>query len=170
MPKKEKKRAGRAGHDAACDQSWDFSPWKLTLALVPYRIGTKPVAAGTGFNGGDLAAKVEFGKPELITIDTADEAEQRRVYEALLELRWITPEIRRAVLHALGRSPQAQNASRGRGQTWALRHLVDEVEGRMRANGPEPYGGYRTCALQEVAQKIGMNPQTLQQRFNRLKD
>src|SRR5262245_32579473 len=125
----KKKRVGRAGHDAACDQSWDFSPWELTLALVPYRIGTKRVPAGTGFNGGDLAAKVEFGKPELIdTAAAADEIERKCFYEATLKLPWLVPEIHYAVLRALGRSYRAEELAASRGRDAALLHLVREEE------------------------------------------
>jgi hypothetical protein len=158
MTKKNK----RAGHGAAGDR-WKFPPWELALALVPYRIGTKSVAAG----GGDLV-KVELGRPVPIAIDVADAAEQKRVYEALLQLRWITPTIERAVLDALGRSKRDENQKYELGRTLVWRHMVDAAVARMRANGERPVGGLRTSAIQEVAENAGIESKTLQQRFDRL--
>ena len=155
-------------HAGAGNQRWQFSPWELTLAMVPYRIGTKSVPAGTGFDGGDVAAKMEFGKPMLITHDDADEIERKRVYEALLKLPWLAREIRFAVLKALGRSQRDENQKYELGRTLAWRHMVDEAVARMRANGERPTEGFRTAAITEVAMSAGIEPKTLQQRFDRL--
>jgi hypothetical protein len=139
--------------------------------LVPYRIGTKSVAAGTGFNSGDFAGKAELGKPELITIDTADEAEQRRVYEALLELRWLAPKIRVEIMRVLGRSQRAQATEIRRGATVMCKLEVNEVAARMRANGERPpRGDIRTAAIEEVAARIGMKPEALAKRLQRCRD
>jgi hypothetical protein len=118
MAKKNKRTGRHADRGAAGDRGWEFSPWEPALALVPCRIGTKPVVDGTGFGGGGLAVKVELGPPDPIDIGV-DAEKLKSVYEAL---------------------------------------------------GPMPYGGWHTRALQEVAEKIGMEPKTLQQRFDRLED
>jgi hypothetical protein len=147
---------------------WEFSPWASTLAFLPYRIGTKSVPAGTGFNGSDVAAKVEFGKPVPITRGDADEIERKRVYEALLELPGLAREIRFAVLRVLSRSQRDENQQYELGRTLAWRHMVDEAVARMRANGERPTEGLRTAAITEVAMSAGIEPKTLQQRFDRL--
>jgi hypothetical protein len=151
-----------------CVERWEYSPWEFTLALVPYRIGTKPVAAGTGFEGGDVSAKAELGKPMLITHGDADEIERGRVYEALFEFPWFAREIRFAVLRVLGRSQRDENQEYELGRTLAWRHIVDEAVARMRANGERPTEGLRTAAITEVAMSAGIEPKTLQQRFDRL--
>ncbi len=118
MSKKNKLGAGA--------KRWEFSPWVPTLALLPYRIGTKPVRAGAGFGGGDVAVKVELGKPAPITRD-ADEVERKRVYEALLEFPWLTTEVRCAVLNALGRSYSIEGENYKQGRAAMLRHRIDEA-------------------------------------------
>jgi hypothetical protein len=153
-------------HAGAGNQRWEFSPWELTLALVPYRIGTKSVPARTGFNGSDVAD--EFGKPVPITRGDADEIERKRVYEALLELPGLEREIRFAVLSVLGRSQRDENQEYELGRTLAWRHMVDEAVARMRANDERPTEGFRTAAITEVAMGADIEPKTLQQRFYRL--
>ena len=166
---KKNKRAGRhADHGVAGDRDWEYSPRAFTLALVPYWIGTKPVAAGAGPDGGDFDAKVGLGKPELVSIGAADADERSRVYEALLELRWIEPAIQRAVLHALGRSYRVENQNYRWGRDAALQYRVDEVAARMRANGEHPRCGRREAARAEVAAEVGIDAETLRRRFQRL--
>lgn len=162
-----KKNKRTADHGAGDSEGWEWSPVQLGLALMPYRIGAKPVAPGTGPNGLDFEGKIETGTAKLVDIG-ADAEELKLVYEALLR-HGIPPELRRALLHALGREPQAENANYTRGQTIALEYLVDQVEARMRAAGERPRG-LRTAAIQEVAEAAGMEPKTLQERFVRLKD
>lgn len=169
MAKKNKRTGRHADRGAAGDRGWEFSPWEPALALVPCRIGTKPVVDGTGFGGGGLAVKVELGPPDPIDIGV-DAEKLKSVYEALLRIPGITPEIYRAVRKALGRSLQAEKAEYEKGRTLVWLQMVEEIEARMRANGPMPYGGWHTRAVQEVAEKIGMEPKTLQQRFDRLED
>jgi hypothetical protein len=168
MAKKNKGSGRRAGHRAgAGDQRWEFPPWQWCAALLPYRIGTKKVEAGAGFPGGDLGAKVEFGKPVPIT-SAAGAAKQKRTYESWLELDWIAPEIRYAVLNALGRKQSYENQQYELGRTLAWRRMVDETVARMKKNGARPVNGFRTAAIAEVAEGAGIEPKTLQQRFDRL--
>jgi hypothetical protein len=141
---------------------WEFSPTQWWLALLPTRIGTKDA-------GGELVAEVEHGKPVLITGEPVDAATRKRVYEALLELPWLTPEIRAAVFKGLGRSRRTENDNYGRGWTMAMRHMVDEVEARMRANGERPpRGDIRTAAIEEIAEKAGIESEALRRRIQRL--
>ncbi|MFZ0151461.1 MAG: hypothetical protein WAM72_24575 [Xanthobacteraceae bacterium] len=128
-------------------------PWEEHVALLPLRFNDTTVKAG---------------RPVLMT-NAADEADQKGLYEALLRVDWLTPEIRRAVLKALGREQRAENVKFGRGRTLALCHLVDETGARMRNNGERPpKGDIRTAAIEEIAEKAGIEPDALNKRIQRL--
>jgi hypothetical protein len=159
MSKKNERGAGA--------MRWEFSPWAPMLALLPYRIGTKAVAAGTGFDGGDIAAKVELGKPVPITRDDADEVERKRVYEALLEFPWLSIEVRCAVLKALGRSYSIEDENYKQGRAAMLRHRIDEAIACMKENGEHPRGGRAEAARAAVAKSIGMKVETLKKFLQR---
>jgi hypothetical protein len=146
------------------DQCWEFSPWQECIALLPYRIGTKAVAAGAGYAGNDVAAEVEFGRP----IPISGVAVRLRLYEALLEVPKLEPEIRRAVLNVLDRGAQAENTDFERGRTLAWRHMVDELAAHKHAAGMTK--GFRTAAIVEVAEQAGLEFETLKRRLERLRD
>jgi hypothetical protein len=150
----------------AAVKRWEFSPWVPTLALLNYRIGTKPVRAGAGFGGGDVAVRVELGKPVPITRD-ADEVERKRVYEALLEFPWPTIEVRCAVLNALGRSYSIEDENYKQGRAAMLRHRIEEAIIRMKENGEHPRGGRAEAARAAVAESIGMKVETLKKFLQR---
>jgi hypothetical protein len=178
MAKKSKRsdrRAGALDHDgdrggAGDHQGWQFSPWAPILALVPHRIGTKSVAAGTGYSGGDLAVKVELGKPEPIDLGATAE-ELKPVFEALLQIRGIPQKARNALLHALGSSYRAKERAINQGRDMALLYLTKKEEAHLRANGGKrPRGGWSEAARKAIVAKIGMgNADWLQQRLKRLK-
>jgi hypothetical protein len=55
-------------------------------------------------------------------------------------------------------------------RTLTLKCEVDEVKARMQADGERPpKGDLYVAAVQEVAERIGMEPEALVQRFRRLK-
>jgi hypothetical protein len=145
---------------AADDSRWEYSPRDWCVALLPFRIGTRKVRAGTGYGGGNLAANVECGQPVPITGDT-DEAEQKRFFEALLELGWITPEFRRAVLKALGCRQRDENQAYERGRTLAIRKLIEERVA-LKRNGERP--AYEK-AVAEIAHEQGMTVAALKGRL-----
>jgi hypothetical protein len=153
---KEDKRSHSSTPAGAC---WEFSPWQECLALLPYRIGTKTVAAGAGYAGSDVAAKVEHGRPAPIG---GGANERRRLYEALLEVPGLEPEIRRVVLDVLGRGAQAENTDFERGRTLTLRHMVNEVAARMGW-----VKGSRTAAIAEIAENAGIGFEALKRRLER---
>jgi hypothetical protein len=152
----------RSPSPAPAGASWEFSPWQECVALLPYRIGTKTVAAGAGYAGGDTAAKVELGRPVPIG---GGANERRRLYEALLEVPGLEPEIRRVVLTALGRGAHAENSDFERGRTLAWRHMVDEAAARICAAGQEK--GSRTAAIMEIAESAGLEYEALKRRLER---
>jgi hypothetical protein len=147
---------------------WEYSAWEYRPALLPFRIGTKKVPAGTGYRGGNFAVKVEQG--QLISVEESDEAKRKRFYEALLELPWLAPRVRVAVMRTLGRSQRDAKVAYGEGMTRALKFRVDEAEARMRANGDRPpRGGFYSAAVEDVADAIGMKSETVERRIRRLR-
>jgi hypothetical protein len=158
------KRSHSSAPEGAC---WEFSPWQECIALLPYRIGTKTVAAGAGYAGSDIAAKVELGQPIPIS-GPSGAGVRRRLYEALLEVPGLESEIRRVVLDVLGRGAQAENADFERGRTLAWRHMVDELAARKHAAGMAR--GFRTAAIAEIAESAGLEFETLKRRLERLRD
>ena len=100
-----------------------------------------------------------------------DVVEQKRFYEALLELPWLAPKIRVEIMRALGRSQRVQATEIRRGATAVLKLEVNEVVARMHANGERPpRGDIRTAAIEEVAARIGMKPEALAKRLQRRRD
>jgi hypothetical protein len=156
----------RSGRWIPPTAEWEFGPWQECLALLPIRIGTKTVAAGAGYAGSNLDAKVEARRAIPIDLD-ADAALLRRVHEALLELKGLEPEIRRPVLNALGRSQQDENHSAEVGRTAVYRWMVDVKVAEMRDRGERPRAGRRNAAIEAVAKAAGITPESLQRRFDR---
>jgi isochorismate synthase EntC len=136
-------------------------------ALLPLRCTLVPW--GTGRLGSDLEATPE--RAVLMQyVDADDEATQKRFYEALLEIPWLKRNVRYAVMTALDRSQQEENTKIELARTLTLKCEVDEVKARMQADGERPpKGDLYVAAVQEVAERIGMEPEALVQRFRRLK-
>jgi hypothetical protein len=134
-------------------------------ALLPLHFDFVPF--GEGDVGSDVRAKP--GRPVLVQYSD-DKAEQERFLEALLELPWLSPEIRRAIMKALGRSLRKQNVAIERAHTVGLMHKVDQVIARMQATGERPpRGDIRTAAVEEVAEQVGMSSDALTKRIQRAK-
>jgi DNA-binding Lrp family transcriptional regulator len=123
------------------------------------------------FGKGDLGSdvKVKAGRPILVQYSD-DKAEQERFLEALLELHWIAPGIRRAIMKALGRSLLKQKVNEERARTTVFKLMVDEAVARMQAKSERPSkGDLRTAAIEKVAKKIGMESEALAKRLQRLR-
>jgi hypothetical protein len=134
------------------------------VALVPLHFDFVPF--GTGDCGSDV--KVKAGRPVLVQY--AGKTEQKQLYEALLELPKLDPGIRRAVMKALGRSLRAQKVDVEYARTATLKVMVDEAVVRMRVNGEKPpKGDIRTAAVEEVAERAGIEAETLKKRLQRLR-
>jgi hypothetical protein len=148
------------------DSHWEFSAWEFCAALLPFRIGAKNVPAGTGYRGSNYAMKVEWGQPKPV-----DEAVEAGLYEALLELPWLKPRVRVAVMRTLGRSQRDAEVGYCKGATAVYKLEVDETAARMRANGERPpRGDIRAAAIEKVAERIGMKPEALAKRLQRYRD
>jgi hypothetical protein len=151
----------------AVKKNGSATPWEYHPALLPIRFRDESVSAGTGYGGG-MTTTPETGR--LVLMQYADKAEQKRFLEALLELPWLATEIRRPIGKALGRPVRKQNDAFGHGRSMAYRHLVSEVEARMRAHDERPpRGGFQVAAIEEVAETVGMTAEALGRRIRRLK-
>jgi hypothetical protein len=138
--------------------------WVDYAAIVPFRFDFVP--RGTGALGSDVTVRQE---QSALMEDIRDEAGQGYAYEVLLDIPWLAPKVRTAIMNELGRSQRAQNEAIEYARTVTLRHLVEETAARMRANGERPRGGVHEAAITTVAANAGMDAQTLKQRFKRLK-
>jgi hypothetical protein len=107
------------------------------------------------------------GRPILMVGD-ADAGEQALFYNALLEIPWLAPKVRRAIMAELGLSLREQNTKIERARTLTLRHMISEAEVRMRKNRERPRGGIHGAAVEEVAGRVGMTVDALEKRFQRL--
>ena len=86
--------------------------WEYHAALLPIRYNFVP--DGTGDNGSDI--KWKPGRPVLMRY-VDDAVEQKRFYEALLEVPWLAPKIRVEIMRALGRSQRVQATKIGQALT-----------------------------------------------------
>jgi hypothetical protein len=68
-------------------------------------------------------------------------AKRKRFYEALIELPWLAPEVRVAVMRTLHRSQRYAEVQYRKGATAVYKLEVDETAARMRANGERPPRG-----------------------------
>ena len=138
------------------------TPWEFHAALLPICFEDRQVGSDT------VGTTAKVGRPVLA--EYADDAERRRFLEALLKLPWLPPEVRRAITRSLGRSLRAVKVGIGRARTMALRHVVGEIEARMRENGERPpKGDIRTAAIEEAAETAGLSSDALAKRIQRLK-
>jgi hypothetical protein len=154
MAKKNKRAGERDGY------------WEHHAALLPIRFNFVPL--GTGDQGSDI--KLKPGRP--VPMRYVDDAvEQKRFYEALLELPWLAPKIRVEIMRTLGCAQRAQATKIRRGATAVFKLEVNEVVARMHANGERPpRGDIRTAAIEEVAERIGMKPEALAKRLQRCRN
>jgi hypothetical protein len=73
-------------------------------------------------------------------------------------------------MHALGRSLRAETVAARKRQTMRYEYMVEKAKARMRANGERPpRGSLYDAALEEVAEYVGIRPETLRKRIQRLK-
>jgi hypothetical protein len=99
----------------------------------------------------------------------ADKDEQQTFYRALLELPWLAPGIRSAIMRKFGgRLHQEEKTARSKARLAVLRVMVDEVKARMRKNGERPDLGIDHAAHEEVARAAGMKGSSLQRELDRL--
>lgn len=139
--------------------------WEYAVALLPLHFTFKRVQAGTGHNGSDFVPMVRYLPP--ILMDHASARERRRFYEAALELPWLPPPVRNAILKELGRKPKEEMARVAEARSAMFMVVVAEAEDRIRASGQ--CRGAHKLALGEVAANAGMDVEALDKRLKRYK-
>ena len=129
--------------------------WEFVAALFPIRIlgGDKTPAVGPS-----------------ILMDPATAEERKLFYEALLQLKWIAPKVRYAVMYELSRDLRKEKTQINRAVTITMQIEVAEVEASMRKNEERPSKGttIRGAAIDEVAERHGLDFDTLKKQFERL--
>lgn len=100
--------------------------------------------------------------------NTNTTAEQRQLYELLLEMEWLPPALRRVIMAELNLSPRHQNRRIEEARTTTLRFLIEERKQAMRAQGQRPRGGVHEAAVAEIADQQSMTVPALKQRLRRL--
>jgi hypothetical protein len=97
--------------------------------------------------------------------------QQLAFYHALLEIPWFPPGARHAVAAKLGLGRLLQKVKRKKQDavtvTWYRMFL--EIKARMRENGKRPRGGIDTGALNELAEELGVDVDTIIKAFYRFK-
>ena len=96
-------------------------------------------------------------------------SKQKCFYYSLLEISWLSPKIRRAVMAELGLSSREQNRRIEQARTATLRVLINERKTQMRANGERPRGGIHDAAVTEIAGEQSMTITALRKRLERYK-
>ena len=130
--------------------------WEFVAALLPVRL-----------RGGDTPIRAEWRPPILMNRATAEE--RKLFYEAILQLKWIAPKVRYAVMDELSRGLRKEKTQINQAVTRTMQMEVAEVEARMRKNGERPSKGttIRGAAIDEVAERHGLDFDTLKKQFER---
>ena len=104
-------------------------------------------------------------------VDADDEATQKRFYEALLEIPWLKRVLflLRTVQCRHNGVPDIAPFACMRALTSSTSHLTVSVRASSILVERPPKGDLYVAAVQEVAERIGMEPEALVQRFRRLK-
>jgi hypothetical protein len=108
-----------------------------------------------------------FKLRRVVMVSGASEDERKAFYEALLKESWLSPEVRYAVLKALGRSLRRQKVDFNYGAAVALRHLIAEEKARMKKAGQRPRGGVHEAAVDRVARRQGVSTDALKKHLQR---
>ena len=94
-------------------------------------------------------------------------ARRKDFYRLVLQVVWLEPEIRRAVMTALNFKARDQNNALN--EEWArdVRWRIAMREREMR-NAGEPLRGIPTRAFASIAQEVGMSVRTMRRRLQRI--
>ena len=96
-----------------------------------------------------------------------DRKEQERFYKSLLELSWIAPQIRYAVMRELGLSKLEINRKIEQAACYTLYYQIEQLKADLHRNGKRPRGGVHAAAVVEIADRHGMTDAALKKRLER---
>jgi hypothetical protein len=121
--------------------------WEYLAALIPFH-----------FRGKDSKPGYEAKYRRPIFMDRqASEDERQAFYKALLEIPWLPPKVRGAVMSELGLSPRAHNNKMQHARAVTFRRNIEQRKARMKENGESPHGGIYDAAVAQEAGAQGMS-------------
>jgi len=137
-------------------------PQDWAVALIPIFLDD--------LSDGTVKGYTSWQQTIVIGKDSADEDVRNRFYKALSEITWLPPSIRTSALKQLGSSLSKKQRASKRGETLALRHLINEAKARMRKQGKRKKGRrIHDDAVAEVAEQQGMSESALRKQLQRYK-
>jgi hypothetical protein len=140
-------------------------PTGWALRLIPFSVSSN----GYDDTTGEPRVTSEIHRRQVVDIGNwSTAAEQRQLYELLLEMEWLPPALRRVIMAELNLSPRHQNRRIEEARTTTLRFLIEERKQAMRAQGRRPRGGVHEAAVAEIADQQSMTVPALKQRLRRL--
>lgn len=140
-------------------------PTGWALRLIPFSVSSN----GYDDTTGEPRVTSEIHRRQVVDIGNwSTAAEQRQLYELLLEMEWLPPALRRVIMAELNLSPRHQNRRIEEARTTTLRFLIEERKQAMRAQGQRPRGGVHEAAVAEIADQQSMTVPALKQRLRRL--
>jgi hypothetical protein len=105
----------------------------------------------------------------LLAEDIDEDEQKRRFYQALLHIAWLPSKVRGAILRELGSSLRQEQGRYAKGHAQVLRHLIKEEEMRIRESGERPRGGVHNAAVEEVAKRFKLDPNSMERQLRRKK-
>ena len=147
----------------------DDLAWENLVALIPTHISFNNVPAGTGFDGSDFEPVVKQRRPILVSYQEDTEDNRNAFYAALLEIPWLAPKVRNAIVRELGRSPREEDVGIERARNLTMRMMINERKELMRKNGDRPRGGVHEAAVAAIAHEQGLSVSALKWRLRGLK-
>jgi hypothetical protein len=139
-------------------------PTGWALRLIPFSVSSN----GYDDTTGEPRVRSEIHRRQVVDIGNwSTAAEQRQLYELLLEMEWLPPALRRVIMAQLKLSLRDQNRLIEEARTATLRFLIEERKQAMRAEG-QRRGGVHEAAVEEIADQQGMTVAALKQRMRRM--
>jgi hypothetical protein len=114
---------------------------------------------------GEITVKIDWR--QTIIMDHAKPDEQRRFLEKLSRLKWLSPQLRGAVLKELGGSLRGQNREIRHAVGMTLRLMIQERKAELVKRKARPRGGCYEQAVEDVAAGQGMTVAALKKRLLR---
>src|SRR5262249_9736479 len=93
----------------------------------------------------------------------------RRFYSKLLDMPWLSPRMRHAVMAEVSGSVRAYNRGIEYAKTAVMRKQFNDRKARLRNEGRLPRGGIHEAAVEEEARIQGMTVESLKKRLQRYK-
>jgi hypothetical protein len=93
--------------------------------------------------------------------------EQERLYKSLLELPWLAPSIRYAVMRELGLSKRDRDREVERGRCLTIYLQIEERKAYLKRNGTRLHGGIHATAIADIAEQLGVSAKGLEKRLER---